>query len=224
MGSAGVGAARGDVIPQVPEGGSRDPSGRGSGRHCGIRRTRPPGSLPEVAWALVGAVTDSWRDPVNIYLVAAVSSVLKRSSELPAGLQMRQIAETDIDTLAALYLRAYDLPDADLDAAVSEMQSAFDGTWGALWPQASPAAYVGDDLVAVVQTVRRPSMSDAPSCPWLIEVFTDPSCRRIGLARGLIGAACGVVASAGEAQVGLTVDDTNRPAAALYSSLGFMPT
>lgn len=158
---------------------------------------------------------------MNVYLVAAVPSVLHRSCKLPAGVLQRQMADTDTAALAALYLRAYDPPDADLDSAVAEMQSAFDGTWGELWPQASPVACAGDDLVAVVQTVRRPTMSDAPDCPWLIEVFTDPLYRRIGLARALICLACNVIGKAGEVQVGLTVDDTNRPASALHSSLGF---
>jgi ribosomal protein S18 acetylase RimI-like enzyme len=88
-------------------------------------------------------------------------------------------------------------------------------------PHPAPGLWVGGELVAVVQTVRSPSMDDAPSCAWLIEVFTDPQRRRTGLARSVVAAACEVIDAAGEHQVGLTVDDDNRAALTLYRSLGF---
>jgi N-alpha-acetyltransferase 10/11 len=137
---------------------------------------------------------------------------------------VRPTVQPDIPALAELYLRAYDLRDKTFGDAVAEMASAFDGSWGVLWPDASPAAWIGNELVAVVQAVRRPSresMPDAPGCPWLIEVFTDPRHRRSGLARALIAVACAVMDAAGEGRVGLTVDDDNVPAVTLYKSLGF---
>ncbi len=66
-------------------------------------------------------------------------------------------------------------------------------------------------------------MDDAPDCPWLIEVFTDPRRRRTGLARALVMSACRVIAAAGETRVGLTVDEGNLAALTLYKSLGFGP-
>lgn len=164
---------------------------------------------------------------LNVYYVADVRSVVGRSPALPRGVTVRPIVLADIPALAELYLRAYDLRDKTFGDAVAEMTSAFDGSWGALWPDASPAAWIGSELVAVVQAVRRPSreaMPDAPHCPWLIEVFTDPRHRRAGLARALMAIACGVMDAAGEGRVGLTVDEDNIAAVALYKSLGFSDT
>ena len=143
---------------------------------------------------------------------------------MPGGATIQPIMEADIPALAELYLRAYDLRDKRFSDAVREMKSAFDGSWGVLWRSASPVAWIGNEPVAVVQAVRRPSresMPDAPDCPWLIEVFTDPRYRRAGLARALMAAACEVMDAAGESRVGLTVDDDNVAAVALYTSLGF---
>jgi ribosomal protein S18 acetylase RimI-like enzyme len=132
--------------------------------------------------------------------------------------------QADVPALAALYLRVHRSGNLTLNDATAEMRSAFDGTWGELWPEASPAAWRGQEVVALVQTVHRPSkgsMPAAPDCPWLIDVFTDPRYRRTGLARGLMAVACEVMDAAGEARVGLTVDEDNTPAVALYQSLGF---
>lgn len=143
---------------------------------------------------------------------------------MPGGVTVRPVVRADIPALAELYLRAYDPRAKTFGDAVAEIASAFDGSWGVLWPDASPAAWIGSELVAVVQAVRRPSresMPDAPDCPWLIEVFTDPRHRRIGLARALIAVACGVMDAVGDGCVGLTVDNDNIAAIALYESLGF---
>jgi N-alpha-acetyltransferase 10/11 len=143
---------------------------------------------------------------------------------MAASLTVRPIVLADVRALADLYLRAYDSQTQTFGDAIAEMSSAFDGTWGVWWPEASPAAWKGQELVAVVQTVQRPSrdsMPGAPDCPWLIDVFTGPGHRRTGLARGLIAVACEVMQAAGEDRVGLTVDEDNIPAVALYKSLGF---
>jgi len=143
---------------------------------------------------------------------------------MAAGWTVRPIVSGDVDALADLFLRAFESHTQTFNDAVTELSSAFDGTWGVLWPEASPAAWTGQELVAVVLAVHRPSrdsMPGAPDCPWLIDVFTDPGYRRAGLARGLIAVACEVMQAAGEDRVGLTVDDDNIPAMALYKSLGF---
>jgi N-alpha-acetyltransferase 10/11 len=159
---------------------------------------------------------------VNVYYLADVCFVIDRSPALPAGVTIRSIAETDIALLAETYLRAFGPATAgSLNEAVAEMKAASDGAWGALWPEASPAAWKCGELAAAVQTVRRPSWEGAPDCPWLIDVFTDPRHRRAGIASALIGAACRVMGSAGEPRVGLTVDDGNVAAVSLYKSLGF---
>ena len=159
---------------------------------------------------------------MNVYYLADVCSVIDRSPALPTGLAIRSIADTDLTVLAETYLRAFGpAAVASLNDAVEEMKAAADGAWGEMWPEASPAAWRDGELAGVVQTVRRPSWEDAPDCPWLIDVFTDPRHRRTGIASVLIGAACRVMGTAGEERVGLTVDDGNLAAVALYKSLGF---
>jgi GNAT superfamily N-acetyltransferase len=134
------------------------------------------------------------------------------------------MTESDVPALAAVYRLAYGADSVTPEAAATEMESAFDGTWGLLWGDASPVALVDDELVAAVQTVRRPSWDDAPGCPWVIEVFTDPRHRRQGFAGALLGAVGRVLRSAGEPRVGLTVDDQNASALRLYQLLGFTPS
>ena len=159
---------------------------------------------------------------MNVYLVAELTSPLGEPLDVPDDVEVRPTSHADVAALAELYVRAYGLgPDA-LGDAVTEMESAFDGTWGTLWTEASPVAWIGSTPVAVVQTVRRPVMDDALACPWLIEVFTDPAHRGAALARSLLVRACSVVADAGEQRVGLTVDIDNVPAMTLYRSLGFV--
>jgi N-alpha-acetyltransferase 10/11 len=161
---------------------------------------------------------------LNVYFVAEVRRVLGRAVATSVTVTVRPIVQADVPALAELYRRAYESGSQSLDEAAAEIRSAFEGTWGVLWPEASQSAWIGDELVAVVQAVHRPSrvsMPGAPDCPWLIDVFTDPQRRRIGLARSLIAASCRVMAAAGEDYVGLTVDDENAPALALYRSLGF---
>jgi N-alpha-acetyltransferase 10/11 len=182
-------------------------SGRGVGRRC--RHTR----------------SQEQKGPdLNVYYVAEVQCVLGRAPAMSAAVTVRPVVQADVPALAGLYLRAFGSGTQSLDDAAAEMRSAFEGTWGVLWPQASPSAWIAEALVAVVQAVHRPSrasMPGAPDCPWLIDVFTDPRHRRIGLARSLIAASCRVMEAAGEDRVGLTVDDDNVPALALYKSLGF---
>jgi GNAT superfamily N-acetyltransferase len=159
---------------------------------------------------------------MNVYYTASIAAVMGRAPEMPGDVTVRKIVESDILAMAELYLRSYDPPLAEtFDDAVAEMASAFDGTWGVLWPEASPTAWIGEDLVGVVLSVQCPSWEGAPECPWLIDVFTDPGHRRAGVARGLIAVACSVISTAGVARVGLTVDDCNIAACALYKSLGF---
>ena len=157
---------------------------------------------------------------MNVYYLANVRSPIGEPMIVPDGLELRPISQADVAALAGLYIRAYGLDADALGDALEEMESAFDGTWGTLWPEASPAAWIGDRPIAVVQTVHRPAMEDAPECPWIIEVFVDPDHRRAALARSLVVRACAVVADAGEEHIGLTVD--NDPALTLYRSLGFV--
>jgi ribosomal protein S18 acetylase RimI-like enzyme len=161
------------------------------------------------------------RTTMNIYLVADVRAVVDRATAMPDGITVRPVAPTDIPDIAELFLSAYASMAKTLDNALAEVTGAFAGTWGVHWPDASPGAWAGGELASVVQSVRRPGWDDAPDLPWIIDVFTDPGRRRTGLARGLLGVACRAMEIAGEPRVGLTVDDQNVAAVALYESLGF---
>ena len=154
------------------------------------------------------------------YYAADARSVGSEPAALPEGVTVRAVTEAGIPALAELYLRCYEHV-KKLDDALADMTSEFEGTWGVLWPEASPGAWVGESLACAVLSVRRPAWEGAPDCPWLTDVFTDPGHRRSGLARGLVIYACRVMAEAGEAQVGLTVDDDNVGAVTLYRALGF---
>lgn len=158
---------------------------------------------------------------MDVYLVAEVRSV-HLPAAMPGGVKTRSIERSDVPALAALYMSAYlQTLTQTINEAVAEMESAFDGTWGQLWNEASPAAWVGEEPIAVVQTVRRASWEGAPDLPWIIEAFTAPRHRRLGVARSLLAATCRVLEAGGERSVGLTVDQTNIPAVTLYRSLGF---
>ena len=149
---------------------------------------------------------------MNVYYVTNVQSQLGEAPTAPAGVELRPSSQADVSALAELYARAYDLGSDAYGPAVAEMESAFDGTWGALWPEASPVAWMGSKPVAVVQTVRRPAWEGAPDCPWLIEVFTDPDHRRGSFARTLVRVACAVIAEAGKSASGSqSIPTTFRP-------------
>jgi GNAT superfamily N-acetyltransferase len=157
-----------------------------------------------------------------VYYTAAVADVIAQARAFPPGVSVRPLVRDDIPALAQVYLDAYEpAVVSTLEAAASEMTSAFDGEWGPLWPEASLGAWLGGQLVCLVQTVRRPAWDPDVACPWLIEVSTVKASRRRGLARALVVAAFRAIDVAGEPRVGLTVDEDNLPAATLYASLGF---
>ncbi len=159
---------------------------------------------------------------MNVYYLADVCSVIDRSPVSVTGVTVRPIGETGIPLLAEMYLRAFGPAVAgSLSDAVADLTATFGGTWGAIWLEASGAAWRGGELAGVLLAARRPSWEGAPDCPWITDVFTDPRHQRAGVARVLIGAACRVMGAAGEPRVGLTVDDGNVAAVTLYSSLGF---
>jgi len=160
-----------------------------------------------------------------VYYTAAIADIITREQALPAGVSVRPLTRDDIPALGQVYLTAYEpAVVSTLEAATGEIASAFDGEWGPLWPEASLGAWLGGHLVCAVQTVRRPAWDPEVNCPWLIEVMTANTSRRLGLARALVVAASHALDVAGEHRVGLTVDDDNLPAVALYASLGFRLT
>jgi [ribosomal protein S18]-alanine N-acetyltransferase len=53
-----------------------------------------------------------------------------------------------------------------------------------------------------------------------LTLAVDPACRRLGLARALLGAAASALRAAGTKQLFLEVDEGNSAARGLYQSLG----
>lgn len=54
----------------------------------------------------------------------------------------------------------------------------------------------------------------------LLTLAVHPTCRRLGLARALLGAAMGALRASGAKQLFLEVEEENAPARGLYQSLG----
>jgi hypothetical protein len=100
---------------------------------------------------------------MNSYYLAEAGSIVDRSRALPDDVTVRSVTESDIPALAGVFLRACGPAVAQsLDEAVAEIRSAFGGSWGVLWPEASPAAWRGGELAGAVLSVRRPSWAGAP--------------------------------------------------------------
>lgn len=155
-------------------------------------------------------------------LIWSMSAPLKLVP-LPDGYTVREMRREDLEAVGRLYFEAYDpgVACATLEEAVADIVASFDGVYGEFWFEASPVILHGHELVAAVMTVRRAPWDDVPDCPFIIELFTDRTYRRQGLARHLITATAKTMWSAGETAMALRVDQANTPARRLYGSLGF---
>jgi ribosomal protein S18 acetylase RimI-like enzyme len=79
----------------------------------------------------------------------------------------------------------------------------------------------GDPPAGVVQLRFRYGLwYDAPDC-WLEDLYVSDAARGAGLGRALVEAAFERARERGCARIDLDVDELNRPAVALYESLGF---
>jgi N-alpha-acetyltransferase 10/11 len=151
-----------------------------------------------------------------VTLMAAAQTAPGHSVRLPAGYRMRACGRGDIDELGRVYFEAYDPGTSwpTVEQATADVRSAFEGEYGELWKEASQVVALDGGIVAAVLTVRRPPWDDTPDCPFIIDLFTDRTHRRRGLARALIGSVLSQAASAGESGVALRVRPNNMPPAA----------
>jgi ribosomal protein S18 acetylase RimI-like enzyme len=132
------------------------------------------------------------------------------------GVVLRPPAVADSVKLGRLYFDAYE-PGAAAETeqdALDDIALSFEGGYGVLDPTLSQLAWSGDDLVGALLVVERAPWPDTPDCPFIIELFTARTHRRLGIGRLLLSA-CSTVT------VGLRVADDNAPALALYHSAGF---
>jgi GNAT superfamily N-acetyltransferase len=83
------------------------------------------------------------------------------------------------------------------------------------------AAPDGDDRAAAVCQLRyRLSIWTGAEDCWLEDLFVSDRARRSGLGRALVGAALDRARERGCRRIELDVDDDNKPAIALYESMG----
>ena len=158
-------------------------------------------------------------------MLTLVTSTVIPSSPLGPEYALRTVTADDIPALARLYFVAYDTGDAatSIEEARDDMEASLAGDYGALWPAASPVIVTGSRIVAAALTVHRAPWPDAPTGAFIIELFTDRTHRRRGLATALLAHVTGTALVAGHATVGLRVSEDNAAARSLYGSLGFRP-
>ncbi len=160
---------------------------------------------------------------VNLTLIADASTLARsEDNALPGGFLIRASTEEDVDQIGALYFLSYPSGDACATEheAVAEVAASFGGEYGEYLSSASPVVVRGDELVAAVMTVRLAPWPDTPSCPFIIELFTHPVYRRLGLGTALLRSAARATASI-DRSIALRVDEQNGAARVLYDRLGF---
>lgn len=142
---------------------------------------------------------------------------------LPPGYAIRPCQPDDTSSLGRLYFASYpaEILESTAEEAHEEIAATFAGRYGELWLAASPLIEKNGEPVCAVMTVRRAPWDDTPPCPFIIEVFTDPTHRGRGLARAALVETLATLHAAGEAEAALRVDAENASALALYESLGF---
>lgn len=86
----------------------------------------------------------------------------------------------------------------------------------------SASFVVKDDGGRLLGTIVTTSLSRGTA--HIAQVVVHPDCRRAGLARRLVDAACGASQAAGHSRVTLLVAESNEPARTLYARLGFAPS
>ena len=169
--------------------------------------------------------------PESLLLLASLTAPIAPPA-LPHGYTLRPPTPDDAPALAALYFAAYPpgIACATPTEALEDIRATFAGTYGDLWPQASaliehhdPTSAAVPTLATALLTVHRAPWEGTPACPFIIELFTAPTHRRLGLARiALIHTIAATLAS-GASAIALRVAADSTPALSLYRSLGFAP-
>lgn len=155
----------------------------------------------------------------TIILTARTSPI-----EREASVQTRSPERSDIPGISQLYFDAYDQQQSigSRQAAHEVISDAFAGKYGTLLLDASRVITDDDGhIIAGVLVVEGAPSNDAPSAPFLVELFTDPERRREGLAVHLVRAASEQLFNAGYSEVAVKIDESNIAALALYLSLDF---
>jgi ribosomal protein S18 acetylase RimI-like enzyme len=167
--------------------------------------------------------------PDSLLLLASLTAPVT-PPPLPPGYTLRPPTPDDVPALAALYFAAYPpgVACATLTEAQEDIRATFAGAYGDLWLDASaliehhdPTSTATPTLAAAILTVHCAPWEGTPACSFIIELFTAPPLRRLGLARTALIHARNAALASGATAIALRVSADNTPAIALYRTLGF---
>ena len=132
------------------------------------------------------------------------------------GVVLRSPTRDDAVGLGQLYFASYTpgVAAATPEEAFEDIELTFEGAYGVLDLDLSWLAWVGAELVGALLVVERAPWPDTPGCAFIVELFTAPTHRRLGIGRLLLAASANVT-------IALRVDENNVAALALYRRLGF---
>jgi ribosomal protein S18 acetylase RimI-like enzyme len=132
------------------------------------------------------------------------------------GVVLRPPAAEDAVALGRLYFEAYDagIAASTEQEALEDIRLTFRDGYGVLALNLSRLAWAGEQLVGALLAVERAPWPDTPDCPFVIELFTARTHRRMGIGKLLLGACSDVT-------VALRVAEDNAAALALYRAVGF---
>ena len=143
--------------------------------------------------------------------------------ELPKPYTLGECRDSDLPSLAELYLNAYGQvsPEATIHDAVQDVRSCFDGEYGDLWPAPSKTVYFAEKIVGLIFVVKFNDWETSLACPYIVELLIDEQHRGKGLARHLVCHALRAVKGGKASEIALSVATENIAAYNLYKSLGF---
>ncbi|WP_344168575.1 N-acetyltransferase [Kribbella lupini] len=148
----------------------------------------------------------------------------------PPGITLRPPTPEDIEPLGRTYFASYPpgVACATEPEAIEDIRLTYAGEYGvldlrgsrlAIAPEyPSDSASTSTSIVGAALVVERGPWSDAPDCPFLIELFTLPTHRRQGIAQALLTTCLPPSTS-----LALRVREDNTPAITLYERFGFQP-
>ncbi len=149
--------------------------------------------------------------------------------QIAAEFCVRPLAEVDPADVVRLMARAYaGLPEARCFAPDLRLEQ-----WARYVGQLLATPAIGRYMASASFAVERRcakqlqgaiiTTSLSNSTAHVAQIVVDPGCRRSGLARRLIAAACAESRRLGHSHMSLVVSGTNEPAKSLYTRLGFCP-
>jgi ribosomal protein S18 acetylase RimI-like enzyme len=148
----------------------------------------------------------------------------------PAGLRAAALAGIEPADVVRLFARAYAgrpearcfAPDARLEQWAHYLGQLLGTPAVGRYMPAASFVLVDRDTSRALGVVVTTSLS--PGTAHIAQIVVDPACRRGGLARWLLQAACNAARTTGHDRMSLLVAESNEPARALYGRFGFEQT